>query len=111
MDRQAFIGMLKALGEPTRLGIFDVLMEGVHCNCEIAESLGLSLSLISHHLRGLREVGLVQSERYPDDARWIYYSVDTETLANLEEEMTGLLDASRIQLRVPSCGSRGLTGS
>ena len=106
MERQALIRMLKALGEPTRLGIFDMLMEGVQCNCEIAERLGLSLSLISHHLRVLREVGLVQSERDPDDARWIYYSINREVLGRLDGEMRGLLDAKRIQPRVPSCGPR-----
>jgi len=98
--------MLKALAEPTRLSVFDMLMEGVQCNCEIAQRLGLSLSLISHHMRVLRQVGLVRSERDPDDARWIYYSIDRQALVQLDREMRHLLDASRIQPRVPSCGPR-----
>jgi len=68
--------MLKALADPSRLSVLNVLMEGVQCNCEIAERLGFSLSLISHHLHVLHEVGLVQSERDVQDARWIYHSVD-----------------------------------
>ena len=95
---------LKTLSDPTRLSIFDLLMEGVQCNCEIADRLGLSLSLISHHVRVLREVGLVQSERDPDDARWVYHSIDKEALAELSEAIGHLLDVSRIQPRVPSCG-------
>jgi ArsR family transcriptional regulator len=96
--------ILKALADPSRLSIFNMLMEGVQCNCEIAERLGFSLSLISHHLRVLHEVGLVQSERDAQDARWIYHSIDREGLARLNAAMTALLDANRIQQRLPSCG-------
>ena len=98
--------MLKALGEPTRLSIFDMLMGGVQCNCEIAQRLGLSPSLISHHLGVLRQVGLIQSEHDSDDPRWIYYSIDRQALVQLDQEMRHLLDASRIQPRLPSCGPR-----
>jgi ArsR family transcriptional regulator len=108
MKRQALTKMLKALSEPTRLSIFDVLMEGVQCNCEIAGRLGLSLSLISHHLHVLRQVGLVQSEHDPHDARWIYYSIDREALLQLDKEMQRLLDVNRIQPRLPSCGPRAM---
>jgi len=100
--------MLKVLSVPTRLSIFDMLMEGVQCNCEIAERLGLSLSLISHHLQILHQVGLVQRERDADDARWIYYSINREALVQLDEEMRHLLDVNRIQPRVPSCGPRAV---
>jgi ArsR family transcriptional regulator len=98
--------MLKALGEPTRLSVFNMLMEGIHCNCEIAERLGLSLSLASHHVHALLKVGLVQSERDPHDARWIYYSIDPATLARLDAALRHLLDADRIQPRSPVCGPK-----
>jgi ArsR family transcriptional regulator len=99
---------LKALGHPSRLAIFDMLMEGVQCNCEIAERLGLSLSLISHHLAVLHKAGLVQSERDDQDARWIYHSVRRPRLAQLDAAMRHLLDADRIQPRQPSCGPRAV---
>jgi ArsR family transcriptional regulator len=106
MKTQTLAQALKALSDPTRLSVIDMLMEGVQCNCEIAESLGLSLSLISHHLRVLRQVGLVQSERDPEDARWVYYSIDQEALTELNQAMNHLLDVNRIQPRLPSCGPR-----
>jgi len=106
MKKQTLAQTLKSLSDPTRLSIFDVLMEGVQCNCEIAERLGLSLSLISHHLRTLRQVGLVQSERDSEDARWIYYSVNRQALAELNQAVNHLLDANRIQPRSPSCGPK-----
>jgi DNA-binding transcriptional ArsR family regulator len=104
LEQEELARMLKVLGDPTRLSIFSILMEGIQCNCEIAERLGLSLSLISHHLRVLREVGLVDAERDAQDARWIYYSVNREKLAGLDAAMRHLLDVNCIQPRVPSCG-------
>jgi ArsR family transcriptional regulator, arsenate/arsenite/antimonite-responsive transcriptional repressor len=103
-DTAALAAMFKALSDPTRLRIFDLLMEGVQCNCEIAERLDLSLSLISHHLRILREVGLVNTKRDADDARWIYYSIDPEVLTTLVQQVARFLDVRRVQPRAPSCG-------
>ncbi len=100
--------LLKALSDPRRLKVFDMLMQGVQCNCEIAAQLGLSLSLVSHHLRILRQAGLVQRERDADDARWIYYSVDRQALTQLDQEMRHLLDVNRIQRRVPWCGPQAV---
>ena len=102
--------MLKALGDPTRLAIFDLLMEGTQCNCEIAARLGLSLSLISHHLQTLRQAGLIQGERDPDDARWIYYTVDRDVLQRLLREVKRLFDPARIKPRAACCGPRGSSG-
>ena len=106
-DDERLARCLKALGHPVRLAIFSMLMEGIQCNCEIAEGLGLSLSLISHHMRVLCEVGLVGSERDREDARWIYYCADAEVLVHLAGHMERLLDVSRIKPRRPSCGPRG----
>ena len=106
LDPKELAQVLKALSDPSRLGIFNMLMEGIQCNCEIAERLGFSLSLISHHLRVLHDVGLVQSERDDQDARWIYHSIDRGKLAQLDVAMRHLLDVDRIQPRLPSCGPK-----
>jgi len=106
MESQDLTPYFKALGDPTRLRVFDMLMEGVQCNCEISDRLGLSLSLISHHTRILLEAGLITRERDPNDARWVYYSVDEEAVVALTGEIVHLLDPNRIQPRQPSCGPR-----
>jgi ArsR family transcriptional regulator len=98
---------LRVLGDPTRLAIFDLLMGGIHCNCEISERLGLSLSLVSHHLHALRKSGLVRGQRAPKDGRWIYYGIDEEALAGLAQAVGHLLDVGRIQPRQPWCGPGG----
>ena len=96
--------LLRALSHHWRLQILNLLMEGVQCNCEISQHLGLSLNLISHHMRILREAGLVESERDAMDARWIYYSVDKDHIQSLGIRLSRLLDVSRIEPRSPSCG-------
>ncbi len=57
--------LLRLLADPTRLKIFLLVMEGEICNCELSESLNLPQKLVSHHLRRLREAGLVVAPRPP----------------------------------------------
>ncbi|GAB4475694.1 MAG: hypothetical protein Kow0088_12800 [Anaerolineales bacterium] len=98
---------LKVLGEPKRMRIFNLLMEGVQCNCELGERLGMPANLISHHLAVLRQAGLVDAERDSTDSRWIHYSVNREALARLNAALQTFLDPSRIQPRQPSCSTSG----
>ena len=98
---------LKVLADPTRLQIFNLLMEGTRCNCELGDALGFAPNLISHHLSVLRHAKLVDAERDPVDARWVYYSVNGEALAQLRSALNLFFDPARIQLRQPDCGVRG----
>ena len=95
---------LRLLADPTRLRILDSLMEGIQCNCNIKKALGLPMNLISHHLKTLKEAGLVRAERDPHDARWIYYRIDHETLKTLRDSLYTALDSSRLKPRQDSCG-------
>ena|SRR5579884_1422203 len=99
-------GRLKALADPTRLRIFDLLMQGVQCNCELGDALDLAPNLISHHLRVLRQAGLITAERDPVDARWVYYAIDRPALAALSAQLGRFFDPDRIQEREPQCGPR-----
>ncbi len=95
---------LRVLSDPTRLTIFDLLMQGVQCNCELGDRLGLPMNLVSHHLKVLREAGLVDAERDPVDARWVYYSINQEHLEQMRVRLAAFLDPARIQPRLPTCG-------
>ncbi len=97
---------LQVLCDPTRLAIFDLLMQGVQCNCEIGDNLKIPMNLISHHLQALRDAGLVDAERDPADARWIYYSINQDALQALRVELSAFLDPARIKPRAPACGQR-----
>ncbi len=95
---------LKVIADPKRLRIINLLMEGIQCNCEIGDRLGMPRNLISHHLGILREAGLVNLERDHADARWVYYSINPAALAQLHTLFDAVLDPARIQPRQPSCG-------
>jgi len=97
---------LKVLSDVNRLQIFNLLMEGVQCNCELGDKLQIAPNLISHHLRVLREAGLVDVERDPLDARWVYYSINRKSLDDLNQTLGGFLDPQRIQPRRLTCGPR-----
>jgi ArsR family transcriptional regulator len=99
--------VLKALADTNRLRIFDVLMQGDSCNCELNEKLGLPPNLLSHHLRVLREAKLVDSRRDAVDGRWIYYSVNRKTVSRWRAWFSEFLDPARIRERVVLCGPEG----
>jgi ArsR family transcriptional regulator len=64
----------KALGDPVRLQLVDVLRKdaGKVCVCELVPLFGLSQPTVSHHLKVLRDAGIVASER---QGLWAYYFV------------------------------------
>ncbi len=97
---------LKALAEPKRLLIFNLLMEGVQCNGELGDTLKIPPNLVSHHLSKLRAVGLVDVERDALDSRWVYYSVNRAALQELNAAFGTLFDPDRIQQRQPQCGPK-----
>lgn len=100
-------GRLKVLAEPNRLLIFHYLMEGVQCNCELGDGLQMAPNLISHHLRVLREAGLVDVERDAQDARWVYYSINRQALDELNQAFGSFFDPQRIKPRRLTCGPQG----
>ena len=104
VDLQTLAEQLKVVAEPKRLLILHMLMQGVQCNCELGEALKMPPNLISHHLRALREAGLVNVERDPLDARWVYYSVNRTALGRLRDLFGAFFDPYHIKPRRPTCG-------
>ena len=98
------------MADPTRRRIFLLLMGGEVCNCEMAGQLGLAQNLISHHLRQLRQAGLIRARRDDRDQRWIYYTIDREALARVYQEFGTLFDPRRLGERTPNCGPAALGG-
>lgn len=64
--------LLKLIAEPSRLKILCILRNGTHCVCELEEHTLLSQSLISHHLKDLRDAGILRDEK---KQQRIYYSL------------------------------------
>ncbi len=77
-----------ALGDETRLRIVERLRDGEECVCNLTDTLETGQSLLSFHLKILKDAGILRGRR---EGRWIYYSLNPEIL----EEMGDLLDALR----------------
>jgi ArsR family transcriptional regulator, arsenate/arsenite/antimonite-responsive transcriptional repressor len=103
-ELQKLADQLKVLAEPNRLLIFQLLLEGVQCNCELGDKLQIPPNLISHHLRVLREAQFIDAERDPLDNRWVYYSINRQTLDELNHTLGAFFSTQRIQPRQSNCG-------
>ena len=79
--------MFKALGDPVRLRLLSMIAShagGQACVCEFSGSFDLSQPTISHHLKVLREAGLLGCERR---GSWVYYWVIPTALQQLSEAL------------------------
>lgn len=80
---------LKALAEPLRWRIVELLATEELCVCHLVEELEVAQPLVSHHLRTLRAAGLVESHRH---RYWTYYRLRADVLASLSGRLCGLAD-------------------
>lgn len=82
--------MFKALGDETRLAIFRLVaaQEKPLCACDIVDRFDVSQPTIAHHLKVLRQAGLVNVTR---EGVWAYYAVNTEGLEGLQAVVEGFV--------------------
>ncbi|GGW04366.1 MULTISPECIES: ArsR/SmtB family transcription factor [Streptomyces] len=86
-DAERMAAMFKALSDPVRLRLFSKVAShpgGEACVCDI-QDVGVSQPTVSHHLKKLREAGLLTSERR---GTWVYYQVAPSVVA----AMSAMLD-------------------
>lgn len=80
--------MFKALGDPVRLRLFSLVAShegGEACVCDISD-VGVSQPTVSHHLKKLKEAGLLTSERR---GTWVYYRVEPSVVAAMSALLAG----------------------
>jgi ArsR family transcriptional regulator, arsenate/arsenite/antimonite-responsive transcriptional repressor len=86
-DAERMAVVFKALSDPVRLRLFSKVAShpgGEACVCDIAD-VGVSQPTVSHHLKKLREAGLLTSERR---GTWVYYRVAPSVLAAMGQLLT-----------------------
>ena len=96
-DAADIVTICKALGDPTRLKILDLLKakgrscceliapsEKGLCACDIEAAVGLSQAAVSHHMGLLRRAGLVEAEKR---GRWVFYTRSETAIAGLAERL------------------------
>ena len=87
----SFQEMFKALSDPTRREILQLLRQGALPAGEIAEHFNMTGATISHHLSVLKNAGLVDAERR---GTYIYYEINLSVLEEILSWMTGLYGGS-----------------
>jgi DNA-binding transcriptional ArsR family regulator len=85
---------LKCIGEPTRLQILKLLAEGERCVGELTNVLNKEQSLISHHLRALKECNIVKERQ---EAQKVYYKLMDARLARL------IIDCEALMKKLSLC--------
>ena len=84
------IPLLKALADPVRLRLLSLVAshaDGEACVCDLNDAFDLSQPTISHHLKVLHEVGLLDRSKR---GVWVYYRVRTESLSALSALLGGV---------------------
>lgn len=79
--------VVRVLAEPLRWRIVELLAGEELCVCHLVEDLGVNQPLVSHHLRVLRDAGLVESERF---RYWTYYRLRPGALDDAARAIDGL---------------------
>lgn len=100
-DHAVHARMFHALSDERRLRILTELRSGEQCVCDLQAELGMAQSLLSFHLKALREAGLVRVRR---SGRWAHYSIDPEGMAHVA---TALGDIGRTP--APGTSAAGTT--
>jgi ArsR family transcriptional regulator len=85
---------LKLLAHPIRLTLLGILCRrgGEVCVCDLEAAVPVKQPTVSHHVRLLREAGLVQVERR---GQWAHYRIDDEAMNELRNDLSGVLAALR----------------
>ncbi|MEA2024867.1 MAG: metalloregulator ArsR/SmtB family transcription factor [Actinomycetota bacterium] len=75
MDVEAKVDVFKALADPYRLEILQILSPEIRCNCHLQDQLDIAPNLLSYHLKVLREAGLIEGTKR---GRWVDYALTSQ---------------------------------
>lgn len=93
--------ILKAIAEPKRLRIMDMLSCGELCACKILEAFHITQPTLSHDMRLLVDAGLVNDRR---EGKNIYYSLNQETIGELQRTLADIFSESEDCICHNECG-------
>lgn len=87
LDLETAARCFRALSDERRLRILDLLRDGERCVCDLTDALDAGQSLLSFHLKTLKEAGLVTDRR---EGRWVYYALSPELVDEVEAFVAAL---------------------
>ncbi|MDD3168699.1 MAG: metalloregulator ArsR/SmtB family transcription factor [Eubacteriales bacterium] len=80
-DYKGYAAMMKALGDESRVKIFDMLSKGELCACKVLEEFNITQPTLSYHMKILCDCGLVNGRR---DGIWMKYTINEEAFERLK---------------------------
>jgi len=83
-DSAQIASAFRALGDPLRIQIIELLRSQELCVCELCEKLAVNQSKLSFHLKNLKDANLVNSRQ---QGRWMYYSLNLPQFLALEQHL------------------------
>jgi len=86
-------GRFKALADPTRLEIVDMLSCGELCACKILERFQITQPTLSHHMKILCDSELVNGRK---DGKWTYYSLNGEIVNEFKEYLSAITEINGV---------------
>lgn len=85
MDISEMAQVFKTLGDENRLRIIRrICCNGEVCACDLLEDLDVTQPTLSHHMKLLRDCGLVEVRK---EGRWMHYSLNTQKFADMEKAL------------------------
>lgn len=87
-----------AFSDPRRLRILDLLRGGEQCVCDLQAALDCGQSLMSFHLKTLRDAGIISMRR---EGRWSHYKLDAHSLEHAEEAVAAYRVSATDRRRLP----------
>jgi ArsR family transcriptional regulator len=92
-DSERTLRLFRALSDETRLRLLERLKGGEQCVCDLTDELESRQSLLSFHLKTLKDAGLVTDRR---EGRWVYYALNRGALDDLRQALDDLTASARV---------------
>ena len=87
MTREEISFICKAMSDPNRLTIIELLTRGEKCGCELLEELQVTQPTLSHHMKVLGGCGLTVSRK---EGKWNYYSINCRKFREYKEYISSI---------------------
>ncbi len=98
-DYKNYALLMKALGDETRVKIFDMLSQGERCACKILDEFAITQSTLSYHMKILCDCGLVNGRR---DGIWMRYTINPDTLEQVKD-FFNRIEISNSEIDIDCC--------
>lgn len=89
-NREDCVKVFKALADPNRLMIIEMLQSGEKCACQLLDDLHIGQSTLSYHMKTLCESDVVCCRR---EGKWMYYSINKNGCETAYRLLTGIMES------------------